>query len=446
MKEGTSMLPQVARAYDIAAPVRTGTPLPLIDALKMKRLLLEALPPDAAFAAYRDALNLGPEVRLEPRPIGSLLEAARAEAAEFHILHQGGERAVCEPPEVIGPGPTPRIEGTTRTVFVACFENAVAHSRSGAIELGSELCFDIQGDELDRVPVEMAFDPLVFSRDGDKVGAIIDERPATVIKLDRAWSLLGVNTVSFGHWIIEGLMQFLGVQRALDLDGVPLLIDEQMPPQHRQSLELLGRGRFPIVTVPRWSRVEAGRLWRASNWLYFPNLLITDQALDPSHFVMPMREVADVYEFGSRILDQVLVAAGQDRQVFVARPSTLHRRVTNFDEIEGFLAAQGFSVFFPEQHPFGEQIRTLRESRNVVIQSGSGALALLLARRGTKACFLSHPAFSRIFLVSELLKNRDIEMKIVSGPFEHITQPYVDQSDYRIPLDSLKTMFKGWMG
>jgi hypothetical protein len=446
MKEGTSMLPQVARAYDIAAPVRTGTPLPLIDALKMKRLLLEALPQDAAFAAYRDALNLGSEVRLEPRRIGSLLEAARAEAAEFHILHQGGERAVCEPPEVIGPGPTPRIEGMTRTVFVACFDNAVAYGRSGAIRLGSELCFDIQGDELDRIPVDMAFDPLVFSRDGHTVGAIIDERATTVIKLDHAWSLLGVNTVSFGHWIIEGLMQFLGAQRALDLEGMPLLIDEQMPPQHRQSLELLGRGRFAIVTVPRWSRVEAVRLWRASNWFYSPHLLVSDQQLDPGHFVMPMREVAQLYQLGGRLLDKALTTGAQDQQVFVARPSTMHRRITNFSEIEGFLAARGFSVFFPEQHPFGEQMSTIRESRNVVIQSGSGALALLLGRPGTKACYLSHPAFTRIFLLSELLKNLDIEMKIVSGPFENKTEPYVDQSDYRIPLDYLKPTIENWMG
>ncbi len=440
------MLPQIRQAHEIAAPARAGTPISLIDALRIKHLLLEALPQDAAFAAYRDALNLGPDVRLEPRRIASLLDAARAEAKEFHILHQGGERVVCEPPEVIGPGPAPRIEGMTRTVFVACFENAVAHSRSGAIQLGSELCFDIQGDELDRFPVDMAFDPLVFRRDGQEVGAIVDERATTVIKLDQAWSLMGVNTVSFGHWMIEGVQQFLGAQRTLKLEGVPLLIDEQMPPQHRESLELLGRGRFPIIQVPRWTRVEARRLWRASNWFYSPHLLVTDQGLDPKHFMMPMRQVAQLYQFGSRLLDEVLASAGQEKKVFIARPSTSHRRIMNFSEIEGFLVSQGFSVFFPEQHPFSEQVRTVRESRNIVIQSGSAALVLLLARPGTKACYLSHPAFSRIFLLAELLKSLDIEMKIVSGPFENKTEPYVDQSDYRIPLDYLKPTIENWMG
>src|SRR3984893_2829445 len=274
------MLSEIRQAHEMAAPARAGQAVSLVDVLHIKHLLLETLAQDAVFDAYRNALNLGPDVRFEQRRIASFLDAAQTEAVEYHVLHDGGERVLCEPPEIIGPGVALRIEGTTRTVFVACFENAVAHSRSGAIELGSELCFDVQGDELDRVPVDMAFDPLVFSRDGDTVGAIIDERATTTVKLDRAWSLLGVNTVSFGHWIIEGLMQFLGARRVLDLEGVPLLIDEQMPPQHRQSLELLGRGRFPIVTVPRWSRVEAVRLWRASNWFYSPHLLVSDQELD----------------------------------------------------------------------------------------------------------------------------------------------------------------------
>src|SRR5215831_15202088 len=140
MHSGISAAPQVAQAYEIAAPARAGHPLSLIDALRIKRLLLEALPQDAAFDAYCEAFNLGPTVRLERRRIGSLLEAA-ATAKEFHILHQGGERVVCEPPEIIGPGLAPRIEGVTRTVFIACFANAIAHSRSGATQLGSELCF-----------------------------------------------------------------------------------------------------------------------------------------------------------------------------------------------------------------------------------------------------------------------------------------------------------------
>jgi capsular polysaccharide biosynthesis protein len=144
-------------------------------------------------------------------------------------------------------------------------------------------------------------------------------------------------------------------------------------------------------------------------------------------------------------LDEVLNTARPDKQVFIARPSTLHRRIANFDEIEGFLETRGFSVFFPEQHPFGEQVRTVRQARNIVIQNGSGAHALLLARPTTKACYLTHPAFPIVSLLAELLKALDVEMKIVSGPFEKKTEPYLDQSDYSIPVDRLGPVIEGWM-
>jgi hypothetical protein len=443
MNQETSPPPPLASAWEMAAPVRAGHAVSLIDVMQIKHLLLQALPLDAAFEAYRDALGLGPEVQLERRRIGSLLDAASA-ATEFHVLHPGGERVVCEPPPVDGPGEAPRIEGVTRTVFVACFENAVAHSRSGAIEIGSELLFDIQDGELDSLPVDMAFDPLVFARDDNELGAIIDRRATSVIKVDRAWSLLGLNTVSFGHWLIEGLLQFLGGVKELGLDGVALLIDAQMPPQHREALELLGRGRFPIIVVPRWARVEADRLWRASNWFYSPHLLLTDQALDPTHWVVPMRAVADLYRFAGTILDEALAPAAHDKSVFIARPSWRHRRIVNAEEIESRLAARGFATFFPEQHPFAAQMRQVRESRNVVVQNGSAAHALLLARPGTRVCYLTHPGVPIVSLLAEMLRQVGAEFRIVSGPFVHQAQPYVDQSDYRIETERLDRVLAYW--
>ena len=174
---------QLRRAYEIGAAARAGQPISLMEALSVKRALRQALPRDAAFDAYRDALGLGVSVRLERRPIQSMLAAARSEATEFHLFHPGGQSIVCEPPEVIGSGVAPRIEGVTRTVFVACFENAIAHSRSSVMQLGSELCFDIEPEELASLPVDLAFDPVVFDRDGGTIDAIIDARPATVLKL-----------------------------------------------------------------------------------------------------------------------------------------------------------------------------------------------------------------------------------------------------------------------
>jgi hypothetical protein len=58
---------------------------------------------------------------------------------------------------------------------------------------------------------------------------------------------------------------------------------------------------------------------------------------------------------------------------------------------------------------------------------------------------LSHPAFPMIALFSELMEHVDVEMKIVSGPFESKAEPYLDQSNYRIQVDRLKQTLEGWM-
>jgi len=57
----------------------------------------------------------------------------------------------------------------------------------------------------------------------------------------------------------------------------------------------------------------------------------------------------------------------------------------------------------------------------------------------------THPAFPIVALLAEMLRHVDVEIKIVSGPFERKTEPYLDQWDYRIPLDRLKPAIDGWM-
>jgi hypothetical protein len=444
MSHDISGLPQIKQAYEIGAPARAGEPLSLGDAWNIKRILLGVMPHHEAFEAYREVLNLGPHVRLKPRRLKGLLEAAKSNAVDLHILHEGGRRAICEPPEVIGPGVAPRIEGVSRTVVIACFGDAVVHSRSGVVELGSELLLDFQRDELDSVPIDLAYDPVVFDRNNYDVAAIVDDRPISNVRLERAWSLLGVFR-GFGHWMIEVLAQFLAAHEIDSLEGVPLLIDAQMPPQHRESLELLGRGRFPIIEVPRWTRVQVGRLWIAANWFYSPYLPTTDQGLDPRHYAAPMHDMASSYRSAARILDQSLNTETSKDNIFLARPSASYRRIINMAEIESFLKSHGFSTIFPENHSFAEQMRIIRGARNIVIQNGSATLGLLLARPGTKACYLSHPALPWVSMPAQLLKELGVDMKIVIGPFEQKTAPYVDRSDYRIPLDRLNQTLEEWM-
>jgi hypothetical protein len=49
-----------------------------------------------------------------------------------------------------------------------------------------------------------------------------------------------------------------------------------------------------------------------------------------------------------------------------------------------------------------------------------------------------------VSLLAEMLRQVGVEFQIVSGPFVHRAQPYVDQSDYRIEPERLDRVLPCW--
>lgn len=412
----------------------------LMEAMQLKLLLCERLPQQQAFEAYREATGANPQLRLRPMKICGLLDAVRDRGELLHVFHEQGPEQVCRPPRFDGPGSAPTIVGRPRTVFAGRLRDVIVHGRSPAICQGDRLIFDLQAGELDSVPVEMAFDPVVFSRSGADVVAIEDSDPAHEMRLERAWSLMGINSVSFGHWLIEQLPQFLAASSLPGFDGVPLLVDERMPVQHRQSLELFGAGRFRLVPVPRGTRVHVGELHVMSNWMYAPHLMKTDQGLDVGTFVPPVAAIAAVYAKAAAGFER-WVPARPGGGVFWARGPERHRRIENLEALERLLAQRGYTRHLPETHSFADQIALLRGASGAVLQNGSGMHGFIFARPGTPVCLLSHPALPFIALFNELLLHLGHDLVVITGAFSRRSQTYLDMSDYSIPLDRVA----GWL-
>ena len=66
--------------------------------------------------------------------------------------------------------------------------------------------------------------------------------------MSRAFSLVGVNSYNFGHLLGEFLPKLLALRGRPGFGSVPILVDEQMPPQHREAIELFAeRGQSIVV-------------------------------------------------------------------------------------------------------------------------------------------------------------------------------------------------------
>lgn len=433
----------------LTAPLRPGTPPTLLQAMHIKRLLADRLPPAEALAVGRAVLGLDDAVTLRRRPIRGLLEAVRSDGRLLHVFHPGGATRTARAPRFHGAGSAPDIHGVPRMVFAGALSDATVHSRSPAIRHGEALIFDLQPGELDRVPVEMAFDPVVFARTGETVLALEDSHPDRGWRMPRAWSLMGINSVSFGHWMCEQLPQFLAAADLPEFAGTPVLIDADMPAQHRQSLELFGAGRFPIVTVPRGVRVRVETLLVMSNWAYAPHLLVTDRGLDASVFLPAADRVAEVLVRAAARFDALApppAAAAGPAGVFWARTPRRHRAIANHAEIEAVLARHGYARHLPERHDFATQIGLLRGSDRVVLQNGSGMHGMFLGRPGTRVLLLSHPALPLIALFNAILEALGQDLTVITGPFMRRGEIWLDQSDYEMDTVRLDAFLAGWAG
>jgi capsular polysaccharide biosynthesis protein len=431
-----------SRAQALAKPLGSDKQQNLFAVMKIKAILNAHLNEADAIAAYRELMRTDSAVGLRRVAILGLLQAVQDSGEVLHVFHEGGVPYTCRAPRIDGPGAVPDLHGTPRIVFAGVLPNATVQGRSAAIRHGAGLVFDAQPGELDSMPMELAFDPMVFRRDGDEVIALEDNHPEREWRFDRAWSLMGINAVSFGHWMAEQLPRFLAASELPAFAGIPILIDQPMPPQHRQSLKLFGRNRFPLVEVPPGIRVRVERLHVMANWFYTPHLLTGDQGLDVSRIVPPVDKMAAVLAKAAASFDR-LRPPTPSRGVFWARPTNRHRSISNADEVTPLLATHGFDHHLPEKYTFAEQIALLRGTDRVVVQNGSAMHALFLARPGTRLLFLSHPSLPFFSLFNEWMLQLGHEMTVLTGPFVRRAAPYQDQSDYELPIDRLQAVLKG---
>lgn len=436
----------LAQARKLAAPARQGKPISLLNAMKVKLACSSHLPIPEAFEAYAELMGLDDAVGIRTLPLRGLCELLESEGEVLAEIETGGRRFECRAPRIIGPGASPALAATVRHVVAGRIDNAVVHSRSTAILRGDELIMDFQGDELDAIPNELSYDPVILHRSGQRVTYLDDRHSGRLRHLPEAWSLLRFNSVSFGHWMVEPLLQFICAKDLPAFQKVPLLVDEDIPPQHLQSLEAIGGGRFEIIQVRHGERIAVDRLYMALTFHFIPHHATIDQGIDPSPFVAAMDTAARLFAKAGAELDESLgkSTASTEDKLFWARRTDRYRRIDNHEVIEGYIADLGCEKHYPEQLEFSEQVRLIRAAKRIVVQNGSASAGLLLARPGTEVVMLSHPSLPFMALYAELMAQLGIDFSVVTGAFTRKGESYLDRSDYEIPLERLIQVIGHW--
>ena len=406
------------------------------------------IPVGAGFDAFKTVMGGRlDDAELVLKPLISTREFALRAASVFREVESAGEPFTNRPSRVVGAGDHRIISHTTRSSYLAAFDNVRTRGRSQLLEFDNCVLLDFESNEFSRIDDDIELDSAIFRRQGEAAW-IIEPSSSDGLEVEECFSLLGPNTFAFGPWIIEYLPR---LWQALDAGlppDVPILIDRGMSRQHRESLEMLVGRQRPIVEVAPMQCVDARRLWFSPTFYYAP---IYPQFNERFRYDF----VAASPERFRRIFSgmaSVLLATGEPpasgRKLFLARkPGSHHRRLVNQDHIRQLASAAGFESVYLEDLDFRAQLSLVRSASFLIGPEGSAFFVAFFARPGTRVCVLNHPHTEFVTEVTALLEAVGVGCTVLTGPFSRIEEGgYLHFSDYEIDPGAFTDFITEWSG
>jgi hypothetical protein len=203
--------------------------------------------------------------------------------------------------------------------------------------------------------------------------------------IPRAISLLKDHSRNYYHWLLECLPRATLALRRHDWADAPLLIDADLPAQFIESLRLLSSARKHIA-IPRGLRVSVQEL-------YFPSVM------SPTHdyygsspraedFLIAPEAVALLRE---SLLPHVSTDASEQTQhlIYVARSGGSHRSLLNESEVISALEKMGFTIVYPGNLSFAEQIVLFANAKIIVGPTGAAMANIVFANPECKIVVLA---------------------------------------------------------
>jgi hypothetical protein len=316
-------------------------------------------------------------------PIASLQAYAKDRAELFEEI-AAPRPVVMRGPPLMDSRQQTEITGSSRSFFVCVLKDAVVSGKSNVTMTDDALVMDHQGDELLKLPVHHDFNFAVLAENGGGVATVLQSPEGPTLPM--ALKLTGSQTSNFGHWTMEYMFQLWACLGRPDFAGASILIDEQMPPQHGESIEFFAAGTHSVSAIGMGQRLRVARLWTCSKLLFWPG----GEKLPASPGAPALIELADPDAMAQLIeqiqpaLDRVRPADQAPRKLYLTRKRSQSRNLSNRAEIEARFWARGYTVLDLAELTFVEQLRFLRAASIVVLEAGSSVYSLLYCRKGVR--------------------------------------------------------------
>ncbi|MGN6395262.1 MAG: glycosyltransferase family 61 protein [Mucilaginibacter sp.] len=198
----------------------------------------------------------------------------------------------------------------------------------------------------------------------------VTDHPENLITLDNENIYLTVHHPWFNyyHWICESIFRLWAVRHKLDK------IILVLPESYKDADFIMGS--LEPFNIKNLFFIPNGKSLLIKNLCLPPIKLVCD-----SYDARQLKQVSSFYR--NYVLSKPQNSIARVEKLYVSRRLANRRKVINEDEILTVLRKFGFTIFYPEQFSFLQQVEIFANVKYLVGEHGSGLTNLLFMQKGS---------------------------------------------------------------
>ena len=244
------------------------------------------------------------------------------------------------------------------------------------------------------------------------------------------------HSCNYFHWLIECLPRLSLIEKMPPLEGVPLIVDRDLPPQYFEALDILNKQRRKIIKIGSKEACFVKKLYYPS-----PLSILHDNYFSPVRYDEDFIVSSNALSFTRNAFREACGVMNQKgrRKLFVARESSV-RKLLNTSKIMEVLLSNGFEVVFPEKLSFVSQVNLFSQAAIVVGQSGAGMANVLFVPEDCKIIVLAGNALNtNLHIFNGIASSLSMNMVFMIGEPQARQKKVPIHANFSIDIDLLKS-------
>jgi len=307
-----------------------------------------------------------------------ILTALESDVFKYQVIAEESYEAV-RTPDIFKITKNNFVNLQRAEICLYLFENASFYPKSDIISFNDQVFWEKanRSEFSQMIPVDSDFLAIDFPE--KNLYHFIEKK---VQKFDVGFSLCGVHTGAWGHFLISYIPKIMSLAYVKDSTNVVLILPKNIHQHHREMVDLFLEAHFLDKKI-QIKCVEDDVVVKCER-LFYCNAIgfLADNAL----IVSPASSC--ISKYGSEVTAEFLkflhgrVPDSRSRKIYIGRGAG--RNLTNSDEVEDYFKAKGFEIVYPHLISLTEKIEIFGNASHICGPVSSGFTNFIFCKNKVK--------------------------------------------------------------